>query len=522
VTYSGLHANAKPAFDAGKRMRSLLSSNSQLTSNSRQLAKGDGFVAYAGETVDGRAFIQPAFNQGATAVAFDSDGIPLISADNAIAVAGLKSMAGAFASGFYDNPSAKMSVIAITGTNGKTSCSQWVAQGLATKEQRAAVVGTLGAGLIDDQGVAELTDFGLTTPDAVMMQRLLASFQVKSTKYVAIEASSIGVVQSRLAGTHIAVAVFTNLSRDHLDFHGTMQAYEMAKAELFAWPSLRYAIVNLNEDASQTMLACLIHSGSSAISIGYGVEDGTQVVNPSMAVSKKLIASSLLFEDAGVVFDLVSSWGNAPIRLQLHGVFNVSNALAVLAAWLAVDMPFDLAIEKLQGLHSVPGRLQRVQAGVASSSNNLPLVFVDYAHTPDALDKTLVALRGITERRQGKLWCVFGAGGDRDKGKRPLMARVAERYADVIVVTSDNPRTEKPSDILDDIEAGFSSQAQPRLHKIEDRAAAIEFAVNTANVSDVLLIAGKGHENYQEVLGVKTLFSDYALAADVLVARTLQ
>jgi UDP-N-acetylmuramoyl-L-alanyl-D-glutamate--2,6-diaminopimelate ligase len=522
VTFSGLHAIAKPAFDAGVHMRSLLSSNSQLTSNSRQLSKGDGFVAYAGENVDGRAFIEPAFVQGAAAVAFDSDGINRIAAENEIAVAGLKTFAGAFASGFYDNPSAKMNVIAITGTNGKTSCSQWVAQGLATATQRAAVVGTLGAGLIDEQGIAELTDFGLTTPDAVMMQHLLASFQAQSTKHVAIEASSIGVVQSRLAGTHIAIAVFTNLSRDHLDFHGTMQAYKQAKAALFAWPSLRYAVVNLNDDASQAMLDSLIQSSSTAESIGYVIDDGSQVMGSSTVVSKKLVASNLLFENSGVAFDLVSSWGNAAIRLQLHGLFNVSNALAVLATWLAVDMPFDLAVQKLQGLHPIAGRMQRVQAVGASSSNNLPLVFVDYAHTPDALDKTLVALRAITERRHGKLWCVFGAGGDRDKGKRPLMAKVAEQYADVIVVTSDNPRTEKPADILGNIAEGFSSQTLPQVHKIEDRAAAIEYAVKMADSADVLLIAGKGHENYQEVFGVKTQFSDYSVAAEVLVARTLQ
>jgi UDP-N-acetylmuramoyl-L-alanyl-D-glutamate--2,6-diaminopimelate ligase len=522
VTYSGLHANAKPAFDAGVRMRSLLSSNAQLTSNSRQLTKGDGFVAYAGERVDGREFIQSAVSQGAAAVAFDSNGSDRIAADNEIAVAGLKTLAGAFASGFYDNPSAKMSVVAITGTNGKTSCSQWVAQGLATTEQRAAVVGTLGAGLIDEQGVAELTEFGLTTPDAVLMQRLLASFQTQSTKYVAIEASSIGVVQSRLAGTNISVAVFTNLSRDHLDFHGSMQAYEGAKAELFAWPSLRFAIVNLNDAASQAMLARMVQSGSAAQAIGYGVEGNGQVINATTKVSNKLIASNLVYADAGVTFDLVSSWGEATVRLQLHGLFNVCNALAVIAAWLAVDMPFDQAIQKLQSLHPVPGRLQRVQVKAAIASNTLPLVFVDYAHTPDALEKTLTALRGITQRRQGKLWCVFGAGGDRDKGKRPLMAKVAEQHSDAIVATSDNPRTEKPSDILADIAEGFSAEALKQVHQIVDRKLAIDFAINMASSTDVLLIAGKGHENYQEISGVKTPFSDYAISAEALVARTFQ
>jgi UDP-N-acetylmuramoyl-L-alanyl-D-glutamate--2,6-diaminopimelate ligase len=522
VTFSGLHANAKPAFDAGMRMRSLLSPNAQLSSNSRSLAAGDGFVAYAGERVDGRAYIQPAFNLGAGAVAFDTDSFDHTAGEKEFPVVGLKALAGVFAAGFYDNPSAKMSVIAITGTNGKTSCSQWVAQGLATTSNRSAVVGTLGAGLIDSEGRAELQEFGLTTPDAVMMQRLLASFYDQSTKYVAVEASSIGVVQSRLAGTNIDVAVFTNLSRDHLDFHGSMQAYEQAKAELFAWPSLRYAVVNLNDEASQAMLARLIQTGSTAKTIGYGIESSTQTISATLGVEERLVASNLAFEDAGVSFELVSSWGSAEIHLQLHGLFNVSNALAVLATWLAIGMPFDVAVQKLQRLNSVPGRLQRVHVEAVSRKKDTPLVFVDYAHTPDALEKTLVALRGITQRRQGRLWCVFGAGGDRDKGKRPLMAKAAEQFADVVVVTSDNPRTETPAAIMADIEAGFSTKVLPRVHKIEDRKASIVFAVKMANAADVLLVAGKGHENYQEVLGIKTPFSDYAIASESLIARTLQ
>jgi UDP-N-acetylmuramoyl-L-alanyl-D-glutamate--2,6-diaminopimelate ligase len=524
VTFSGLQASAKPVFEAGQKMRGLLSSNAQLTSNSKQIVKGDGFVAYAGQRVDGRSYIQQAFANGAGATAFDADGIQRPSVDNEIGVADLKTLAGVFASGFYDNPSAKMSVIAITGTNGKTSCSQWVAQGLATPSQRAAVVGTLGAGLVDLKGIAELTEFGLTTPDAVMMQRLFAGFHAQSAKYVAIEASSIGIVQSRLSGTHITVAVFTNLSRDHLDFHGTMQAYSDAKSELFAWPSLRYAIVNLNDTASQTMLAKLVQSGTAAKSIGYGVQETGQIFSTEMAVESKLIASDLHFEDAGVTFSLTSNWGNAKVGLHLHGLFNVSNALAVLATWLAVDMPFDEAIQKLQSLHSVPGRLQRVLQG-SNLPDVQPLVFVDYAHTPDALEKTLLALRTITTRRQAKLWCVFGAGGDRDKGKRPQMAMAAEQWADAIVVTSDNPRAEDPIGIVRDVTAGFSPKALARVHIENDRKIAIHYAVKMASAQDVVLIAGKGHENYQEVFGVKTPFSDYEVAAEALSAfgaRVLQ
>jgi UDP-N-acetylmuramoyl-L-alanyl-D-glutamate--2,6-diaminopimelate ligase len=522
VTYSGLLANAKSAFDAGLRMRGLLSANAQLTSDSRNIDSGDGFVAYAGDRVDGRQFIASAVNRGAAAVAFDSEDFVREPSRTEIPVARLKAFAGAFASGYYDNPSAKMNVIAITGTNGKTSCSQWVAQGLANDWQLAAVVGTLGAGFVDGEGNADLKDFGLTTPDAVMMQRLLAGFEAKSAKYVAIEASSIGVVQSRLAGTNIAVAVFTNLSRDHLDFHGTMDAYQRAKTELFAWPSLTHAIVNVNDVASPSMLARLAQSSSAAESIGYGIDASGQAIDASLVVSKKLIASNLSFEDAGVTFRLTSSWGDASVSLRLHGLFNVSNALAVLATWLAVDMPFNEAIKKLQKLDSVPGRLQRVQSSLVARNVAVPLVFVDYAHTPDALEKTLLALRGITKRRQGKLWCVFGAGGDRDKGKRPLMAKVAEQCADQIVVTSDNPRNETPATIVSDIVAGFSTPTLSTVKLDLDRKSAIGYAVKMASDADVILVAGKGHESYQEALGVKTPFSDYDVALDSLDARALQ
>jgi UDP-N-acetylmuramoyl-L-alanyl-D-glutamate--2,6-diaminopimelate ligase len=392
--------------------------NSQLTCNSRKIgeagsnADSNVFLAYAGDVTDGRNFIDQAFLNGADAVVYDSDGFARPDANKEFPVTGLKANAGVFAAGFYGNPSAKMTVIAVTGTNGKTSCSQWVAQGLASNERPAAVIGTLGAGLIRTTDTNSLDEFGLTTPDAVQLQRMLASFESQSAKYVALEASSIGIVQSRLAGTNIGIAVFTNVSRDHLDFHGDMTSYELAKAALFAWPSLRYAIVNLNDVASERMLSKIAPNDIPVTTVGYCIthEHHTAIVN--FKVQRTLLASNISFADEGIAFSLASSWGDAHVQLKLHGLFNLSNALAVLATWLCTDMPFALAINKLENLEAVPGRMQRVDV----APKHLPLVFVDYAHTPDALEKTLAALSGITKRRGGKLWCVFGAGGDRDKG----------------------------------------------------------------------------------------------------------
>jgi UDP-N-acetylmuramoyl-L-alanyl-D-glutamate--2,6-diaminopimelate ligase len=541
VTFSGLNATTKPAFEAGQRLRDLLPPNSQLTCDSRKIGKSDSnvFLAYAGDVTDGRKFIDQAFSSGAQAVVYDPDGfsregVSLGAVNNEFPVTGLKTNAGVFAAGFYANPSAKMTVIAITGTNGKTSCSQWVAQGLAANHHPAAVIGTLGAGLLNNNGnngnngtigtigTNSLDEFGLTTPDAVLLQRLLASFESQSAKYVALEASSIGIVQSRLAGTNIAIAVFTNLSRDHLDFHGDMNSYELAKAALFAWPSLRYAIVNLNDVASERMVSKIAPNDIAVTTVGYGITHDHQSAIADFKVQRTLLASNISFNDEGLSFSLASSWGDASVQLKLHGLFNLSNALAVLATWLCTDMPFALAIDKLEKLDAVPGRMQRVDVLRHHSDEtpkHLPLVFVDYAHTPDALDKTLAALVAITKRRGGKLWCVFGAGGDRDKGKRPLMAKVAEQLADLIVLTSDNPRSEDPATILKDVAAGFTGHANVQVMLEADRKTAIEMALTRADATDVVLVAGKGHENYQEVLGVKRPFSDISIASDLLTKR---
>jgi UDP-N-acetylmuramoyl-L-alanyl-D-glutamate--2,6-diaminopimelate ligase len=527
VTSGAVTNVALSAQAAGAVLRSLLKPNAQLTSDSRKIKPGDGFVAFAGQTSDGRDYVGQAITAGAQAVAFDADlpnqGVQvktISSSEKQLAVVNLKSDAGVLAACFYDHPSAAMQVIALTGTNGKTSCSQWVSQGLASAEAPCGVVGTLGQGLVASNEQAALDSFGLTTPDAVALQAMFARFKDRGCRYVAIEASSIGLAQSRLAGTSIDIAVFTNLTQDHLDFHGSFDAYAKAKAALFAWPTLKAAVVNLDDAASELMLANLrTPTGKPVLSVGYTVQHPSITALPkTLEVHKTLVASHLAFENRGVAFNLTSAWGDARVQLKLHGLFNVSNALAVLATWLALELPFAQAIAKLQALESVPGRLQRVEAASLEPLET-PVVFVDYAHTADALEKTLTALRTLASERSGKLWCVFGAGGDRDKTKRPLMAKAAASNADLVVVTSDNPRSEDPQAIIRDIAAGFVVSDAAKVHTQPDRATAIAQALRDASASDVVLIAGKGHETYQEIAGVKYPFSDVTHAEQALLAR---
>jgi UDP-N-acetylmuramoyl-L-alanyl-D-glutamate--2,6-diaminopimelate ligase len=528
LNFSGLPAHLSPAFQAGRWLRARLPEHGQLTANSRAVQQGDGFIAYAGQQSDGRAYIADALAAGAAAVAWDSDEPTIVAptGDCFKSVPNLRRDAGIVSSAFYGEPSAAMSIVAVTGTNGKTSCSQWIAQGMASAQKPAGVIGTLGHGTVSDQGESELQDFGLTTPDAVYLQRLINQLHRINCQYLAIEASSIGIVQSRLSGTHISVAVFTNLSRDHLDFHTTMAAYQQAKAELFAWPTLKTAIVNLNDAASQLMLQKCQDAGFHPNTIGYGIAGvGHSLVLAREKTEQYLLASDLEFSSAGIAFDLTSSWGNAKVNLQLHGEFNVSNALAVLATWLSFGVSLDLGVEKLKDLKPVQGRLQAVDVAEESSrtaATPRPLVFVDYAHTPDALSKALLALQPLAVARKGHLWCMFGAGGDRDKGKRPLMATAVQRTAQKIVVTSDNPRSEDPLTIVGEILKGFDATVLGNVSTIVDRKSAIEHSIGQAGANDVILLAGKGHEPYQEISGVRYPFSDVAIAAAAIQKKALQ
>jgi len=500
-------APASSARDVAGWLRSVLSADAALVADSRAVRPGDAFFAYPGERSDGRRFIHQAIASGAAAIVLEQDGwqhSAQVTVPHHL-TADLKQLCGPIADVFYGCPSERLQVIAVTGTNGKTSCTQWIAQGLSAMGTPGAVIGTLGAGV-----PGGLSDFGLTTPDALALQALFAGFEQQGFEAVAIEASSIGLHQHRIDGTRIAVAVHTNLTRDHLDYHGTMQAYAQAKARLFAWPGLRCAVVNLDDPWSATMLQA---KAPGVASIGYRIADDQAPANGPLRVDRELVAVSVRYGSQGMLIELDGDWGPAQIESQLIGRFNVSNLLAVACTWLALGHTLDQVAHTLQRLLPVPGRLQPVAApeGVPA-----PLVVVDYAHTPDALANALAALRPIATARNGRLWCVFGAGGDRDPGKRELMGQVAARDADQIVLTSDNPRSESPERILDAIALGLGKTAALRL---SDRAQAIDHALGDAQDEDVVLIAGKGHEAYQEIAGVRHAFDDRICAQQALVKR---
>ena len=518
-----MSALAREAAAAGTRagvwLRKVLAAGAQLRLDSREVEPGDAFIALVGAHVDGRDYIAQAIERGAAAVVFEAEPAPggaggagaaaAVSAQQIavpnVGIVGLRQVAGHIAAEFYGHPGRRVRVIAVTGTNGKTSCAHWIAHGLAKPGgPGAGVIGTLGSGIINAGEGAELESFGLTTPDAIALQRMLLRFAEAGVPSVAMEASSIGLEQGRLAAVPVEVALFTNLTRDHLDYHGDMPSYQAAKQILFATPGLRAAVVNGDDPAAGAMLAA---APRDALRIAYGLAPAAEI--GGHAVQRLGLAR---IRDAAGATEVVvrGDFGSATIRLALLGRFNVVNALGVAAAWIGLGMPFDDAMDRLENLRPVPGRMERLELADA------PMVVIDYAHTPDALSNVLEALRPVASARGGRLWCVFGAGGDRDPGKRPLMGFAAEQGADRLVITSDNPRNEEPFRIVSDIRAGLSRE--PLLTEL-DRGAAIGAALDAAAAADVVLIAGKGHENYQEIGGERLAFDDLEVARAHLLAR---
>ena len=492
------------AASLGQWLREALAPGAALVADSRAVRPGDAFLAWRGASHDGRDYIGQAIARGAAAVLYESDASIATGSVASRAVPGLRELAGPVAADFYGHPSERLEVVAVTGTNGKTSCTQWIARGLARAGRRAAVIGTLGSGIVpSDESAPVLDSFGLTTPDAVALQRMLAGFVDRGVEVVAMEASSIGLDQGRLDGTRIGTAVFTNLSRDHLDYHETEEAYLEAKARLFDWPGLRTAIVNGDDPAAPRILERLPESVQT---VAFGQLPGEH----GWRARRKLSAYQIVDERDGTQVSVGGDWGRAQIRLHVIGQFNVVNAMAVAAVWISLGDSFEAAMQRLEWLRPLPGRMEQVVV------DGGPLIVVDYAHSPDALISVLQALRPIAEARGGALWCVFGAGGDRDAGKRPIMGMVAERFADRVVVTSDNPRSETPFRIASDIRAGFTRE--PWLTEL-DREKAIRSALDSAGPDDVVLIAGKGHEAWQEVAGRRIPFSDVEVARRCLRQR---
>ncbi|MGI4812847.1 MAG: UDP-N-acetylmuramoyl-L-alanyl-D-glutamate--2,6-diaminopimelate ligase [Janthinobacterium lividum] len=518
-------------------LNATLKAGADLHADSREVAPGDGFLAYAVEGADNRPHIGAALARGAAAVVWQpehADLAVLRAVEGAAAhhaLPQLDMLAGPLASAWYGAPSEAMQVIGITGTNGKTSCSHWVAQALSAAGTPCAIVGTLGVGL-----PGQLTVTGFTTPDAPRLQRALARLRADGAQAVAMEVSSHALHQGRSNGVAFDVAVFTNLTQDHLDYHHTMAAYEAAKARLFETPGLRAAVLNRDDAAGCRLLAQL---AADVQPIAYWIDAAPAApaacADTSSATSAHraplpprtaaLFARQIRPTARGTAFMLDGDWGTAHIETAIIGAFNVSNLLAVCGALLAQKMPFDAACAALARLTPVPGRMQRVSSGPRS---NEPLVVVDYAHTPDALEKALATLRPVADARGGALHCVFGCGGDRDAGKRPLMGAVAAHGADTVVLTSDNPRSESPMLIIEQIAAGIPAAAHAtadsteRVRQVEDRARAILQTIRQAACADVVLVAGKGHETTQEALGVKQPFSDVDHVQLALAARAAQ
>ena len=500
----------EPLADAiGAWLRARLAPGAALVADSRALRAGDAFFAWPGRQSDGRAWIGDALARGAAAVLHEpGDGVALPVGVAALPVPGLAGLAGPIAAAFHGRVAERLRVVAVTGTNGKTSVSQWVARGLAAPGRPSAVIGTLGAALQPDASPLALEGAALTTPDALSLQRVLADFAARGARSVALEASSIGLDQGRLNGTPIEVAAFTNLGRDHLDYHGEMADYERAKAQLFAWPALRAAVFNGDDPASVAMLAALdaVPRAWPVMRIVFGQTPGAHG-----ARGDRMLLAERIVEDAqGIGFSIGGDFGRADVRLQLLGRFNVGNALAAAGCWLGLGMSFADVVERLGRIEPVEGRMQCV------GHRGGPLAVIDYAHTPDALASVLDALRPVAMARGGALWCVFGAGGERDAGKRPLMGWIAERGADRLVITSDNPRSEEPFRIVSDIRAGLSRE--PFATEL-DRGRAIAQALAMAGRDDVVLIAGKGHERTQEIRGRRLPFSDLEHARDALASR---
>lgn len=452
-----------------------------ITADSRKVVPGSLFLAYPGEHHDGRRFIAEAIARGAAAVVWDRQGFdwdPSWQLPN-LPVENLRERCGEVADSFFGHPSEKLWMIGVTGTNGKTSCSHWLAQTLGHLGRKTALVGTLGNGF-----PAALSHAINTTPDPILLHGMLADYLQQGAVACAMEVSSHGLEQGRVGGVHFNVAVFTNLSRDHLDYHGDMASYAAAKRKLFDWDGLAASVLNIDDQFGAKVAAELDAAAKPVITYGFGERAMVR-------------AGALELTSTGMRMQVATPYGNTMLQAGLVGRFNAYNLLAVLAALLCSDVKLEDAVDAIAAIEPVAGRMQQLGGG------DRPLVVIDYAHTPDALEKVLIALR---EQAGGSLYCVFGCGGNRDAGKRPLMGEVASRLADRVMVTSDNPRDEAPEAIVAQIEGGLYGDYEIEL----DRAKAIRAAIAEAKAGDIVLVAGKGHEHYQEVAGVRLPFSDEA------------
>lgn len=478
-----------------------------LVLDSRKISAGDVFVALRGAVHNGEDYITLAIESGAVCAlhddAFDASNLPSAIAKRCVAITHLKHQLGVIASRLHNNPSQTLKMIGVTGTDGKTSTSHFIAQLLnLCGERKVAVVGTVGNGVLSDLSVATHT-----TPDAISLQALLADFKHQNVHTVAMEVSSHALEQGRVSGVNFDVAVLTNLARDHMDYHHSMKAYAKAKARLFNVESLSSVVINGDDDFGCNLIYQLPKNIAVYV---YGFDE--DLPQTGVQMGGKLKASQLICNQDGLTFEVSFNGQKACVRCGLMGAFNAHNILASMCVALSLGLAFDDVVKAVSELKSVKGRMQRI-----SFDENKPTVIVDYAHTPQALDAVLSAICQHVPTPNTKLFCVFGCGGDRDTGKRSLMGDIAYRYSDVIVLTDDNPRTESPSAIFDDVLSGMPSNSENKIiKKIHNRDEAIEYAIANATEHDIVLIAGKGHEDYQVVGEEKLWFCDATVAQRVL------
>ena len=458
--------------------------------DSRLVQPGTVFLAYPGSQVDGRLFINNAIQQGAAAVFYEpEDFSPASSTIPLIPIPHLSLHVGSIASQFYGEPGLAFDVTGITGTNGKTTIAYQLSEAHQALGCKTAYVGTLGEGCFND-----LRPLNNTTPDALTLQRLFYAYKKQQIKNICMEVSSHALCQGRVEAIDFKQAIFTNLTHDHLDYHHTMAAYGQAKAMLFATSGLEWAILNEDDEAYSIMKnAC----GLKTKILSYGINTTSDVRVSSVKMSM-----------VGTEIEVDTPWGQFNLHLKTIGRFNIYNAMAVFSSLLLSGYDPKRVVEVMAQLHPSPGRMEIVV--------NNPTVLVDYAHTPDALEKALLTLKGLKKR---KLMVVFGCGGDRDKTKRAVMGRVASEHADEVIITSDNPRTEDPQQIMDEIQVGLIETSNVRL--IPDRKAAIQAALESAHPDDLNLIAGKGHEDYQQIGTIKYPFSDQGVVKDFFSAVNL-
>lgn len=457
-----------------------------LQNDSRKVRSGDVFLAYPGAASDGRKFIQQAVDAGAAAILYEPENIAVELAYSipCVAYPNLASSLGVLASNFYGEPTRALCVIGVTGTNGKTTIAYQLAQAHDLLNTPAAYMGTIGAGRVD-----ALKPLLNTTPDALQVQQLFYDYVSTQIKTVCMEVSSHALCMGRVEGVEFSQAIYTNLSHEHLDYHHTLEAYAAAKAKLFASPDLKFAIIN-QDDVHANIMCSQVPVGCKILT--YGIDNACDIRGRNIRLDMR-----------GSVLDIASCFGNFELRLNTLGRFNIYNGLAVLASLLSYGYALPDVLKVMPKLLPSPGRMEQVA--------DSPVVLVDYAHTPDALEN---ALSTLAELKQARLFVVFGCGGDRDKSKRPKMGRVAGQYTDYVILTSDNPRTENPEAILDEIEAGLPSEHQ--VLRIENRKEAIKQALELAEPNDMILIAGKGHEAYQEIGRERFPFSDQAVVRNVL------